>query len=286
MKKAITILIVLVICFSFYGCDSENIQKAKDDYANEEYAKVVKDLKGEKDLDSETQEILAISKAHIANENKDYLTVIELLNSVKDGKALDLYDSSKKEIVSDAIKKADASQLSDAIKMDSEIGKYAADEIIKRCKEYTYNAFVVAESLIKSMDDGKIKNKIENYLAQNKLDKPKAFLIGKWEWQYDAKNKTTIEVVPYKKNLMGTVGIVGDNEKEFKIYKEDVYWKDFTFVSDTKFTCLNLSKTRDGIASECLAVGKINYSKDQFKLHVTAEPPYIMVNPDRLFNRK
>ena len=85
---------------------------------------------------------------------------------------------------------------------------------------------------------------------------------------------------------MGTVRIVGDNEKEFKIYKEDVYWKDFTFVSDTKFTCLNLSKTRDGIASECLAVGKINYSKDQFKLHVTAEPPYIMVNPDRLFKRK
>lgn len=286
MKKGIVILIVLVMCLSFYGCDSENVKKAKDDYANEEYAKVVKDLKGEKDLDDETKEILAISKAHVAYDKGDYFETIELLNSVKDGKSQDLYDDSKEKVVSDAIKSADSTQLAGAIKEDPDIGKTAAKAIIGECKKYTYNAFVVAESLLKTMENGKAKTQIEEYLKQNKLDKPKAFLIGKWEWQYDVKNKTTIETVPYKKNLMGTVEIVGDNEKEFQIYKDDIYWKDFSFLSETKFTCLNLSKTQDGVASECSAVGKINYSKDQFKLHVTAEPPYIMVNPDRLFKRK
>lgn len=282
-----TVMIVTILCLGFLltGCDSENVKKARDAYENGDYVTVIECLENESDLDNETEEMLAIARANVAFENGEYNEVVTELSVTESGKDTEIYKKSVKTIVKDAIQTGETKYLQKAIETDNQIGGYATNKITKACDEYNYNAFKVLESLKESLQDGDVKEQLTKYYDANKLNKVKAFLVGKWEWQHGDKVNTVVKNIIYKDNLMATVVTVGDNEKEYQILVDDVYWKDFEILDEKSFTCLNLCKTRDAIASECETVGRINYEDDSLHLHVTAPPPYRMVDPDRDWKR-
>lgn len=124
--------------------------------------------------------------------------------------------------------------------------------------------------------DGDIKTELQAYYDENKLNRPKAFLLGEWEWQSGDEKQTVVECIRHKDNLIGTVQVVGSNEKEYQIMKDDVVWKDFDFLNEKRFTCTCLCKTKDGINVECTTVGEIKYKKDELHQHLTAPDPFWM----------
>ena len=286
MKKFFISILALIISIGLSSCVSENVKLAEEAYSNEDFERVVELLETEDGLSNKTNEMLVISKAKIACDDEKYLDALDLLLQLKDGKDLDFYTEVKENLVQVAIAEADSKMLVDAITLDSEIGVFSKDIIIEGCDNYEYDCFKTLYGMIESLADSELKDELIKYAGSNKEKRTMAFLVGTWEWQRNCETNTRVNNILYKDNLLATVETVGDNEKDYQILKGDVYWKDFVFIDDNEFTCINLCKTKNGAAVECMALGEIDYENDSIHLHLTAPEPYVMVDADRNWIRK
>lgn len=275
-KQIISIVILIAFSLALTACDSENVKSAKTAYEAENYSEVITALESEQELDEDVAEMLSISKAHVAYDEGKYLDAITELAAVENGKDMDLYSDAVKGLIDKAIEKSSAKNLLKAIELDPAIGNTAVKDIKEQCDALNYGAFKLMDKLLKKMPESEAKTSLQKYHDENEFNKPKAFLLGKWEWQSSGDTKTSVSCIQHKDNLIATVDVVGDNEKDYKILKDDVYWKDFDFLEKDRFTCICLCKTGEGTGVECTTVGTINYKKDTLHLHLTAPDPYWM----------
>ena len=276
MKKIFLLISSMLICVLITACDSENVKKAKEAYEEEDYVAVVADLETEQDLSNDVEEMLNTSKAHVAYDEGDYNEALRNILMVENGKETDFYSSIVDSLIDKSVVTADADGLINANEMEPDIGEKAKETILSRCDELDYNAFKLLRRMVSKLDDGDLKTELKTYYEANKLNRPKAFLLGEWEWQSGDKKQTTVECIQHKDNLIGIIMTVGSNEKEYQIRKDDVEWKDFEFLSEKRFTCTSLCKTKSGLNIECTTVGTINYKRDNMHLHLTAPDPYWM----------
>ena len=281
MKKFKIIVFCLLLCNLFVACDSDNVKKAKEAYQKNDYATVVKQLESEENMNTGVSEMYTISKAYVKYDDKNYIEALKLLLSIDTGKTHKIYGDAVDNLIQNAIERVDFRDVSSIIVKDSEIGELTAEKIIILCDNLDYNGFKALDSFLNVAEDGGLKDKLVDYSNDNKVKRVKAFLCGKWEWQSDTQIKTTVSNIIYEDNMLATVEIVGDNEKEYKILVGDIYWKDFVFIDEKNFTCVSLCKNVYGSVAECLTTGKIDYENNTVNLHLTAPQPYIMVNPDR-----
>jgi len=242
---------------------------------------VVNQLDNEENMSDDVYEIYTVSKAHIAYGNKNYIEVLNLLLSIDTGKNFKIYSDAVDALIQNAIDKLDFNDVSSIIAKDAEIGNIAAKKIITLCNAFDYNGFEALDNFLNVVKEDETKDYLAKYSNDNKTKRAKAFLCGKWEWKSNTQVKTTVNNIIYEDNMLATVEIVGDNEKEYKILEGDIYWKDFVFIDETNFTCINLCKNVYGSVVECLTTGKIDYENMIINLHLTAPQPYIMDNPDR-----
>ena len=286
MKRIAVVMSAVLICMFMVSCESQNVKDAKEAFENKDYAKVVECLEKEESLNDEMTDTLAIAKANVAYENGKNSEAIKEIVAVEDGREQEVYKQARDAVVEKAIKTGMAGALLKAIKADSECGSYAAGEITKACDDLDYNAFKVLEKLAKKLPDGDVKKHLADYSEENKLNKPKAFIIGKWERIDDEKKSAVIEAFQNKNNILGTLFIVGDDQKEYHYLKDDVCWKKFDFISGNKFTCTTTSKNREGVLHNNTTVGKINYKKEQIHMHSTpTSSDYYLIHPDRDYQR-
>lgn len=274
-NSAFPLIVMLVFCLAIAACDSGVAKEAKEAYDSGDYSRVVSLLEDERDLDEEASEMLSVSKAHAAFDARDYLGAITELAEVKNGNE-EIYDDAVSGLVEKALESSSEGDLLKAIEVDPSIGEAAAGAIKERCETLDYGAFEFMDRMLKKMPESEGKAQLQTYRDKSELLRPKAFLLGKWEWQSDGDVKTRVSCVQRKDNLIATVDVVGDVERDYKIMKDDVYWKDFDFNEPDRFTCMCLCKTGDGIGVECTTVGTIDYEGDALHLHLTAPDPYWM----------
>ena len=273
---------VLVICLIMASCESQNVKDAKKAFEEGKYDKVVECLENEEKLNDELTEDLYVAKAHVAYDNGKYVEAIDNTIKVEDGKDLEVYKMAKEEIVKNSIKKGKVKTLLKAIKADPDIASYAADEVMKACDELNYNGFVVLAKLRKNLPDGEIKDKLDNYYETNRLNKPRAFLLGKWKEIDDQGLDRVIEVTLSDDDMIGIIVQVNDSDA-YK--KNDVYWKEFKFIDDDRCTLNSISRGSDRDANDNTAVGEIDYKKGILHLHLTPSPGYTLTYYDTNWKR-
>lgn len=281
-KKMLSAIALSALCLAVAACGSGNSKsaqeenKAQEAYQAGNYSEVVGMLEGEQSLGEEAAEMLSVSKAHVAINEGRYLEAVRELAATKSGSETDIYSDAVDSLIKKALKDSSEKELVEAIELDPSIAEASVKAITEQCDALDYGAFKLMDKMLKKMPDAEAKADLQRYHNENKLNKPKAFLLGKWEWQSGGETKTAVSCIRHKDNLIATVDVVGDNERDYKILKDDVYWKDFDFLEPGRFTCTCLCKTEDGVNVECTTVGTINYKDDTLHLHLTAPDPYWM----------
>lgn len=141
MKKIVVLVTIAFVCLMMTACDSENVKAAKEAYEAEDYAGVVTSLESEQDLSSDVEEMLNISKAHVAYDEGNYYEALNDILKVENGKDTDLYNDIVNGLIGNDIDTADAEELIKALEIDPDIGETAVKAIETQCDELNYNAF-------------------------------------------------------------------------------------------------------------------------------------------------
>ena len=81
------------------------MKQAKEAFAEENYAQVVKVLSEEKELSQEAQDMLIISEANVAYEKKEYLEAVKKLATASTGVETEQFDEMFNAALKDAIAK-------------------------------------------------------------------------------------------------------------------------------------------------------------------------------------
>ena len=277
MRRISAIALVIIMCFVFSACDSENMKDAKEAISNGDYKAAVEYLEKEEELNEKGASLLEEAKANVALEEKKYDEAILHIIKTDDVKESDLYATATKKLIDTGLKSGETDGVVAVVNEDDDFRQVVVKKVKTACSNLNYNGFKLLDRLRTSIKDKEIQEDLESYYEKNKLNKPKAFLLGNWRWDKGGKEtETTVEVTTYKDELIGTVILVGDKEKEFQIKIDDVYWSDFEFSGENKFTCTSLCKNRDGLEVQCTTIGRIDYSKDTVKLHLTPPSPFTM----------
>lgn len=266
MRKILIGTLIIAMCFVFTACDSENMKAAKEAISNGDYNAAVEYLEKEDELDKKGISLLEEAKANVALEDKKYDEAILHIIKTEEGKESDLYETATKKLIATALKSGESDGVVAVVNQDDDFCNVVIKRVKTACNNLNYNGFKILDSLKTNIKDKETKEDLESYYEKNKLNRPKAFLLGQWRWDKGGKEtETAVEVTTYKNELIGTVVLVGDKEKEFQIKKDDVYWSDFEYNDEYKFTCTSLCKTRDGLEVQCTTIGRIDYSKDVLK---------------------
>lgn len=282
MKKGLLVCLVLVTCLIMASCESQNVKDAKEAYEKEDYAKVVECLDKEEDIkDDDLIEMKNISYANVKYDEKEYADALESVSNVEEYDKLDVYKNAEEKVVKKAIKKGKVKDLLKAIKACPEIADYAADEVMKACDELNYNGFIVLAKLRKNLSDGEIRDKLDTYYKENKLNKPKAFLIGKWEQDDKEGSIKTLAVKKAEEDMIGVVTAV----TKAPFVKGDIYWSKFKFVSVNEFTCNSIGKDYYGGTYDNNALAKIDYKKETISIHLTPVGGHALTGYETKWNR-
>lgn len=283
LKRVLTLMLSLVMLLVLCACDSEQVKSAKEAYAEGEYAEVVKSLSEEENLDQSAQDLLIVSEANIAFENKDYLGAVQKLVTSSKGLNEEQYEEMFTAALEDAVSNGSTENILALLEIDALKEDAVFEAIITACKEKNYNGFLTLDGLVAGLEDGDLKTKLADFDKEYETLRAEAFMVGTWEWLPDGDEKAAkVSVIPYEDNLIGRLTDFGSFFSDYHYSIDDVYWKDFQFDSKDSFLCYNLIRLNDSQGSTIgeTVSGKIDYENKTITLTVTGA-----VNPIRTWKR-
>ena len=251
----------------------------------EEYSSVVEILDGKTDEDPELEKMLSISQANISYGNEEYDKVVNYLYAYEEERAKSIYTESLEQYKMQLLESKDVEKLVDLYNKDNSIGNDVFDVIKTKCDELEFEEFVFMDKLIGQLPEGDLLTHLKAYSEEHIDKRIKSFLIGEWEWEADLEKRTRVKVIEHKDDLLCTVTQVSDQEAEYQIMLNDIYWRDFEYIDDKTYTCINLTKTRDGLVVDVTAYCVLDYENQKINIHLTAPAPYHMVDADRTWNK-
>ena len=107
LKKTTVIFIGIIMILLLCSCDSEEVKQAKEAYADGNYDQVVELLSGQEDLSQEAQDMLTVSEANTAYENKEYMEAVTKLASTSTGVESEQFEEMFNAALDDAIASAE-----------------------------------------------------------------------------------------------------------------------------------------------------------------------------------
>lgn len=289
IKTVCVCLATCALCMTLCACDSENVKNAKEAYNEGNYAEAIELLNAEEQLNASAKELLANSKAQLANEQGDYSVAISELIAVNKPSSDALY----KEILQNAIEDANATGNSEhligIIQQDSSNTASIYEALETEAIADNIKAYQAMDGISSNSDlEEAVKEQFTSFIRENGEQRARAFLIGTWEYVEDGEDiKTRVDIKPQKDDLIGIVSQVSNHMIQYQFQTGDVYWTDFVFLEPTQFTCKNLTKSTNGSPDWSNAVGTINYNADDtFTLHLTPDSGFYIINePNRIWKR-
>ena len=279
---------MVALCISLCACDSENVKSAREAYNAGNYAEAIELLNAEDQLNGNAEELLANSKARLANEQGDYSAAITELIAVNKSSSDALYNEILQNAINAANTTGDSAHLISIIQQDSPNASTIYEALEAEAVADNIKAYQAMDGISSSADiDDAQKEQFASFIRENGEQRARAFLIGTWEYVEDGDVKTRVDIKPQKDNLIGIISQVSNYMIQYQFQTGDVYWTDFVFLEPTQFTCKNLTKSTNGSPDQSNAVGTIDYSSDDtFKLHLTPDSGYYIINqPDRIWKR-
>lgn len=289
MKKrciAIVLIALMLVVPTLSGCESENVKDARDAYEKQDYQSVVEHLENESRDDAEVEEMYEVSRAQLfisaGDLSEAYKCYFELGNQEFDEKANSLVVQAEEL----ALESGNAEELIEMLKVNPAEGDAAVDFLFGKADSLNCDAFKCLDQVSASGASAELTEKCNSYLDSAESTRPKAWLIGIWEWQNDDETKEQVEIKANKDNLIGIVKVLGTTEAKYQIREFEIVWTDFEFMDSSSLTFNVLSKTTDGFPVDTTALVNIDYSnEDEMLQHITAPAPYSMVNADRSWKR-
>ncbi len=272
VKKVLIVALSLIMVIIMCSCDSEKVKSAKDAYADGNYTEVVKSLSEEENLDQNAQDLLIVSEANVAFENKDYLGAVQKLVTSSKGLNEEQFEEMFTAAVQDAVTNGSVENISALLEIDASKEDVIVEAITTACQDKNYNAFLALDGLVAGLEDGELKTKLTDFDKEYEKLRAESFMVGNWEWLPKGDEKAAkVSVVPYENNLIGRLTDFGTFFSGYHYNIDDVYWQDFQFDGKDSFLCNNLLRYNDsqGTAVGVIASGKIDYENKSITLTIS-----------------
>lgn len=220
--------------------------------------------------DEALNDIYNYSNAYLAYQNEDNLLVLDYLGENTRFSDDEIVLGAWKKVVLEAITEKNAETLCRYIDNRNSPTEFIYSIIARECESFNYDAFLIMDYLMENTKNEDLIERFQSFLKDNVKTRTKAFLKGTWELQSKNENKTTvnIHVVDDDTQCVGVVVKVGDDEKIYKFFSGEVYWKEFIFEDGMLVGLFNQAKTQYGDAVGLQASVKVFFAPEVLNIQL------------------